>query len=539
MAKFQQVVPDLGVEGEVEVVEVMLGKGDIASAEDPLLVLESDKATMEIPLDKGGKIISLSVKVGDKVKQGDLLAELESTSDSEDVAKATEAETSSPESVKQERDAAEEQQVPEDGVEPEEETVCVPDLGGAESVDVIEVQVKEGDRVKQDDVLIVLESDKATMEIPSPATGVWKSTRIAEGDKLKQGDVIGTMTRDAKEEPRPQPTSNEQHLQESTVEPEKPKQAKAAAESSESQNSGTSARVYAGPAVRKLAREMGVDLNSVEATGPHGRIQKDDVKAYVKRVMSSGQTSSAGASMPAVDLPDFSQFGDIEERQMSKLHVMTARNMQRSWSTVPHVTQFDQADITDLEAFRKSKKSEADERNCKLTILPFLLKACAYALQQLPQFNVSINHADSKVIQKHYIHIGLAVDTPAGLLVPVIRDVDKKTVWDLAKEVQVVAEKARDRKLQPSDMQGACFTISSLGAVGGTAFTPIVNTPEVAILGVSKASMQPVYDADQFVPRLMLPLSLSYDHRAVNGVDGAKFTSLLSRVLADVRELLL
>ncbi len=299
-------------------------------------------------------------------------------------------------------------------------------------------------------------------------------------------------------------------------------------------------KVHAGPAVRRLAREFGVDLGQVGGSGPKHRIIKEDVQTFVKQSLQQlGSGAGGGLGLPQVKLPDFSQFGKVERKPMSKIHRATAEGMQRSWLNVPHVTQFDEADITALEEFRREQKSAAAQRDTKLTLVPFLLKACAYALRTYPQFNVSLDTHSWELIQKDYVHIGLAVDTPVGLLVPVIRDVDKKGLWDLARESADLAMRARDRKLQPADMQGGCFSISSLGGIGGTAFTPIVNTPEVAILGVSKAQMRPLYQDGQFVPRLMLPLSLSYDHRAVNGADAARFTALLGTLLSDIRHLLL
>nr|NIV38678.1 hypothetical protein [Anaerolineae bacterium] len=299
--------------------------------------------------------------------------------------------------------------------------------------------------------------------------------------------------------------------------------------------------VHAGPAVRRIAREFGADLQQIQGSGPKGRILKEDVQAWVRKQLQSGASAPAGggAGIPEVPLPDFSQFGEVERQSMTKIQRLTAQGMHRSWLNVPHVTQFDEADITDLEAFRKDHKAEGEKRGVKMTLLPFLMKACAHALTTYPQFNVSLDMTNQQIIQKHYCHIGIAVDTPNGLVVPVIRDVDRKSIWQLAEEAQELAGKARDRKLTNNDMSGACFTITSLGGIGGTAFTPIVNSPEVAILGASKADMEPVWDGEQFQPRLMLPLSLSYDHRAINGADAARFTALLSKTLGDLRELLL
>ena len=540
MSSVELYVPDLGVEGKVEVVEVLVSPGDTIAQDDPICVLESDKATMEIPAEQAGDVQSVNVSVGDQVAEGDLLVSLlpGQPSKADEVVTEASAKAKSP-TPKSQPSEPENQK----NLGANESDVFVPDLGGAEAVEVIEVAVSEGDEIAQDQALIVLESDKATMEIPAPEAGTCLSVAVKVGDKVSEGDVIGTLlTQEKRQEPsqnmKKQTTENsERSAAPSSSIPSTPAPRATSASQNAEQKSET-AKVHAGPAVRKLAREMGVDLAQVKATGRGGRVLKEDLKGFVKQAMTQGVASST-PGLPATKLPDFSQFGEIEVVQMEKLHRVTALNMQQSWSTVPHVTQFEQADITELEAFRKAKKEEALNKGVKLTPLPFLLKACGYALEKLPQFNVSLDMANQQLIRKRYIHIGVAVDTPKGLVVPVVRDVNRKSVWQLAEEVQQLAEKARDRKLTPSDMQGACFTISSLGSIGGTAFTPIVNTPEVAILGVSKASHAPVYNGSGFDARLMLPLSLSYDHRAVNGADAAKFTSLLATVLADLRELLL
>lgn len=551
-------VPDLGGADKVEVIEVCVQVGDDIEAEQSLVVLESDKASMEIPCSQAGKVVSLKVKEGDTLSEGDALIELETAASSD----AGQPENDAPETPEASEDAASE--VSGDEGEPEQASasgeaeqstieVKVPDLGGADAVDVIELCVKEGDEVAEGDSLIVVESDKASMEIPSPAAGVVAEMKLSEGGKASEGDVILMMTTSASkpasapEGPSSKPESKQQQAPAAATAAEKPQKPAAPAQSSTSaqskteSQSGGDADVYAGPAVRKLARQLGVDLSKLKGSGPRQRLTKEDVRSFVKNLVAevaSGKLSS-GTGIPAVPEIDFSQFGEVNVEKLSKIARVTSANMTRSWLNVPHVTQFDDADITELEAFRKSMKADAEKRGVKLTPLPFLLKAAAAALRAEPSFNVSL-HADGEhIVRKQYVHIGVAVDTPNGLMVPVIRDVDKKGLWELAEESAIMAEKARSGKLKVSEMQGGCFTISSLGALGGTGFTPIVNTPEVAIMGVSKAQMKPVWNGSEFVPRMMLPLTVSYDHRAVNGADCGRFFTYLVSVLGDIRQLLL
>ncbi len=547
-------VPDLGGADEVEVIEVLVSQGDSVEEEDPILTVESDKASVELPSPGAGKITKITVKVGDKVKEGDVVGMMEAGGDAggSDDDKDTGEEASSGKDEKAEaksEDKPEEKKpAPKKSGGSRKETVQVPALDGFDNVPVIEINVSEGDEVEVDDALVTVESDKATMEIPSPFAGKIGKILVSEGDKISEGLDLVEMTvveEGGEESPAESAEPSGDDKQESKAEPagkgEEPKPAPASA-TYEPPTPG--AKVHAGPAVRKLAREFGADLTRIKGSGPKGRILKDDVQAYVKSQLQQTQQGSTvagggGAGIPGVKLPDFSQFGDIERESMSRMMFATANNMQRSWLNVPHVTQFEDADITDMEAFRKAQKAAGEKKGVKMTPLPFLLKACATALAELPQFNVSLDMERKEVIRKQYIHIGIAVDTPHGLMVPVIRDVDKKGLWELAAESADLAQKARDKQLKPAEMQGACFTITSLGGIGGTAFTPIVNTPEVAILGVSKAAMKPVWDGKDFQPRLMLPLSLSYDHRAVNGADAARFTTLLGQLLGDIRSLLL
>jgi len=541
-------VPDLGGADEVEVIEISVSPGDSVEEEQSLIVVESDKATVELPSPAAGTIQEIKVSVGDKVTQGDLVALLETSQmqeTEEESAPPADQQTPEPAAPAAEPEAAQQDSPPET----REEVVKVPDIGEAQGVTVIEVSVQPGDRVEAEGTLIVLESDKATMEIPSPAAGVVKEVLVKVNDTVDEGTPIARMLLEAERQEQAAPAAKPEPSQPKAAQPETasakptpepPKPAPAPARGLDEQTAERSARkVHAGPAVRKLAREFGVDLGLVKGTGPKQRILKDDVQGFVKESLKQVSGGGTGTGLPAVKLPDFSQFGKVERRPMSKIHRATAENMSRSWLNVPHVTQFDEADITELEAFRKAQKQAGEQRGLKLTLLPFLLKACAYALRAYPQFNVSLDTQTWEIIQKDYLNIGLAVDTPAGLMVPVIRDVEQKSLWDLARETADLATRARDRKLTPAEMQGGCFTISSLGGIGGTAFTPIVNTPEVAILGVSKAQTKPIYQKDQFIPRLMVPLSLSYDHRAINGADAARFTALLGELLGDIRRLLL
>lgn len=419
--------------------------------------------------------------------------------------------------------------------------ITVPDIGGATGVDVIEVLVKPGDHVKKETSLITLESDKASMEIPSTDEGVVKELKVKVGDKVSQGSVILVLDSAEKAE---QPSEKKEEAK--APEPQKaetPSESKPAkAEEKKETKTEISAEkttdVHAGPAVRKIAREFGVDLSQVVGSGPKNRIIKEDVQAFVKSKLSAAMTGGA-SGLPAAPSVDFSKFGPFETKPLSRIKKLSGKNLHRNWLLVPHVTQFGEADITELEAFRQAQKEELDKQKIKLTPLVFIMKAVVAGLKAFPQFNSSLDQSGENLIMKNYFHIGVAVDTPDGLVVPVIRDVDRKGLTDLAKELSVVSEKARNKQLTSNDMQGGCFSISSLGGIGGTAFTPIVNAPEVAILGVSKSSYKPVYQEGEFIPRLMLPLSLSYDHRVVDGADGARFIVYLANMLSDIRNLLL
>ncbi|ALO46908.1 dihydrolipoyllysine-residue acetyltransferase [Pseudohongiella spirulinae] len=545
-------VPDLGDSKDVEVIEILVKAGDTVSENDSLLVLESDKAAMEIPSPVSGVIKSITVKVGDQVNQGDDIATIEVEGAGNEAAESDASEAKAPAAAEpagqNEEPSADDDSTSESRIE----LVSVPDIGGDSDVEVIEIHVKEGDEIKEEDALITLESDKAAMDVPSPLSGVVKSVKLKVGDKVSKGSAVlelevsggkpaaakasaGSGVADKKSEAAPAKADN------NTAEPGKSLSRKQA-EFAEEAAARNDSKVYAGPAVRKMARELGVDLTQVEGTGAKGRIQKDDIHQFVKSRLSAPVTASlsgGGAGIPAVPDVDFSQFGEVEEVPMSKLHKVTAANMHRNWLNVPAVAQFNEADVTELEEFRAAQRKEADKRGVKLTPLPFLLKACAKVLDEYKQFNVSLHSSGEKLIQKKYIHIGVAVATDAGLVVPVVRNVDQKSVWQLAAEFAELADKAKQRRLSKEDMQGACFTISSLGALGGTGFTPIVNAPEVAILGVSKTQVKPVYINNEFVPRQMMPFSLCYDHRAVNGVDAGMFVTRLAELLSDIRLLMM
>ena len=538
-------VPDIG-SGEGEVIELFVKVGDRIEADQSILTLESDKASMEIPAPKAGIVKSLKVNLGDRLKEGDELLELEVEGAS--AAPEAAAPAAADEPAKAPAAEAPAAQAPA-AAAPAEATVQdihVPDIGSSGKAKIIEILVKAGDTVEADQSLITLESDKASMEIPSPAAGVVESISVKLDDEVGTGDFIlklkvqGAAAPAAPAPAAPAPAKTEAPAAAAPAPAAKAEAAPAPAAAP----APTGAKVHAGPAVRQLAREFGVELNAVSPSGPHGRVLKEDVQAYVKAMMQKAKDAPAagatgGAGIPPIPAVDFSRFGEVEEVAMTRLMQIGASSLHRSWLNIPHVTQFDQADITELEAFRVAQKAVAEKAGVKLTVLPLLLKSCAHLLKEMPDFNSSLAPSGKAIIRKKYVHIGFAVDTPDGLLVPVIKNVDQKSLLQLAAEAAALAAKARDKKLTADDMQGACFTISSLGHIGGTGFTPIVNAPEVAILGVSKATIQPVWDGKAFQPKLMLPLSLSYDHRVINGAAAARFTQRLSQLLGDIRTILL
>jgi len=505
-------VPDIGMDA-ANIIEIAVKVGDVISEDDTIVVLESDKASMDVPAPKGGEVVAINVAEGDSVSEGSILIELKGSGST--VVEATSAAPTAAATV---------------GAV---ESINVPDIG-MESANVIEIAVKVGDSITEEDTIVVLESDKASMDVPSPVTGEVVSVNIKEGESVSEGSLlIEVKTSGSTSTATP-----------SVPAPSKPEAAATPAPHTiatayEDAPTKPSKSVHAGPAVRRLAREFGVDLAFVPGTGPRGRIIKDDVAGWVKKRLQEPQQPTAGAGLPTIPDQDYSKFGNIEIKEMSRIQQITAVNMARNALVIPHVTQFDEADVTDTEAFRQSLKPEMEKRGVKISPLAFIIKACASALVEFPKFNVSLLADGKRMVHKNYVNIGLAVDTPNGLIVPVIKDVDQKSVWQIAEEIIDFAKRGRDGKVKPAEMQGGCFTVSSLGGLGGTAFTPIVNAPEVAILGVSKNAVKPHWNGKEFVPRTFTPLSMSYDHRAINGADAAKFTTYLSQVLSDVRRLVL
>ncbi|WP_343348791.1 dihydrolipoyllysine-residue acetyltransferase [Pseudomonas sediminis] len=545
-------VPDIGSSAKGKVIEIMVKVGDRIEADQSLLTLESDKASMEIPAPAAGVVEQVLVKLDDEIGTGDLILKLKvegaapaASAPAASAPAAAPAQAATPAAVPAPAAAASGSSV---------QDVHVPDIGSSAKGKVIEIMVKAGDSIEADQSLLTLESDKASMEIPSPAAGVVEQVLVKLDDEIGTSDLILKLkVAGSASAPAPAQASQEVHRVPEGAAPEVAAEVRAiaslSAAAAEVANAPKrdGAKVHAGPAVRQLARDFGVELADIAGTGPKGRILKEDVQAYVKAMMQKAKAApqataaaaTSGAGIPPIPAVDFSKFGEIEEVAMTRLMQVGAANLHRSWLNVPHVTQFDSADITDLEAFRVAQKAVAEKAGVKLTVLPLLLKSCAHLLKELPDFNSSLAPSGKAIIRKKYVHIGFAVDTPDGLLVPVIKNVDQKSLLQLAAEAAELADKARKKKLSADDMQGACFTISSLGHIGGTGFTPIVNAPEVAILGVSKATMQPVWDGKAFQPRLMLPLSLSYDHRVINGAAAARFTQRLSQLLADIRTILL
>jgi len=548
-------VPDIGGAEGAEVVEVLVAVGDVIELEQSLIVVESDKASMEIPASSVGTVTELRVAVGDAVSEGDVILVLATegaASTSAQVAAEPEPETA----IELTEPSASPAQTPDaeatDTSSPALSEVTsipvrIPDLGSDQGADLVEILVPVGTMVAEGDSLVLLESDKASMEVPAPAAGVISEWLVAVGDTVQEGVVIATLQVTA-----PAPNSAPEVQADAHV-TEAPATASASPERSTQENADTAIRpsaanpptegggaVYAGPAVRKLAREFGVALERVSGTGARGRILKEDLQQYVARALASPEAASGtSAGLPTVPEVDFARFGPVERTARARIDKLTASNMVRSWLNVPHVTQFDDADISDLEQFRKALKAEAEQRGLRLSPLPFIIKACALALADHPKLKSSLADGGETLVMKDYCHIGMAVDTPGGLVVPVIRDVDKKSIWTLASEITALAAKARDKQLKPDEMQGGVFTVSSLGAIGGRGFTPIINTPEVGILGVGRSAIQPVWDGAAFQPRSMLPLALSYDHRVVNGGDGGRFLSALIALLADVRRMVM
>ena len=548
-------VPDIGDFKDVEVIEVLVKPGDTVKAEQSLITVESDKASMEIPSSAAGVVKEMRVKLGDKVSQGSLVLVLDATGGAAAPAPApapAAAKAAAPAKAPAPPPPAAPAAAPAGG--PIE--VVVPDIGDFKDVEVIEVLVKPGDTVKAEQSLITVESDKASMEIPSSAAGVVKELRVKIGDKVSQGSPVALLTGAATDVAAPAAVPATAAAAPQAAQSELPKSTAFATEMGarpQPVDLGPSpgAKPHASPSVRKFARELGVDLTHVRGSGAKGRITTEDVREHVKGVMSGGARPAVapaaaagtglGLNLPAWPVVDFAKFGPIERVEMSRIRRISGPALSRNWVTIPHVTNHEDADITDLEAFRVQLNNEnaKSKDTPKLTMLAFLIKACVAVLKKFPDFNSSIDPEGGAIIRKNYWHIGFAADTPQGLVVPVIKDADRKGIFEIAQETSALAAKARDGKLGPSDMQGGTFSISSLGGIGGTSFTPIINAPEVAILGVCRSTMKPVWDGKQFVPRLVLPLSLSWDHRVVDGAGAARFNVMLAQILADFRRVLL
>jgi len=534
-------VPDIGDFKDVPVIEIFVKVGDVVKAEDPLVSLESDKATMDVPAPRGGKVQSIAVKVGDKVSEGSVIMAFEGEGGAAAAAPAVSAEAAKP-SVTAPPSAV---SAPAGVAD-----VRVPDIGDFKDVPVIEIFVKIGDTVKAEDPLVSLESDKATMDVPAPLSGVVKAITVKVGDKVSEGSVILQLaTGDATAAAAPVAAAAAASPAASPAAAAAPAASAAAAAAIDE---SAFALAYAGPAVRKLARELGVNLGHVKGTGEHGRIVREDVESFAKGGAPAAATAAPAAAKAApppaggggggLDLlpwpkVDFAKFGPIERKELSRIKKISAANLHRNWVVIPHVTTHDEADITDLEPFRVQMNKELEKSGVKISMLPFMMKAAVAALKKFPEFNASLD-GDALVL-KNYWHIGFAADTPNGLVVPVIRDVDKKSVPEIAKEMTELAKLARDGKLKPDQMQGGTFTISSLGGIGGIYFTPIINAPEVSIMGVCKSYWKQVSsDGKQYQSRLILPLSLSWDHRVIDGAAAARFNVHFANVLADLRRVL-
>jgi pyruvate dehydrogenase E2 component (dihydrolipoamide acetyltransferase) len=532
------VVPDLGDFADVEVIEVLVKPGESVTAEQGLITLETEKATMDIPSPAAGTIAALQVKVGDRVSTGSVIATLESADAAPPVVPAGEAAPDDDRTVRQPKL----QKSPAPAAAGPR-TVAVPDLGDFADVEIIDVLVKPGDEVAAEQGLVTLETEKATMDVPSPEAGRVLELKVAVGGKVSAGDVLLVLQPSGAAEPAATgaaaPSAPSAAPARTAPPPAgaKPPPARAAAPARGAVSSSPTSfgDAHAGPSVRKLARELGVELGRVRGSGAKGRVTADDVKAFVKDVMQGG--GGAASALPAVPTVDFAKYGRVEAEPLSRIQKIAGPRLHASWVNVPHVTQHDDADITELEEKRSALKEQAQQKGIKLTPLAFVIRACALALAEMPHFKSSLAPDGESLVLKHYTHIGFAADTPLGLVVPVIRDADKKDVYEIAKALATLSERARNGKLQSDDIQGSVFTVSSLGGIGGRYFTPIINAPEVAILGVSRSAWQPVYRDLAFVPRLMLPLSLSYDHRVIDGAKAVRFTTRLGEILANPAQL--
>uniref|UniRef100_A0A750KFT2 Acetyltransferase component of pyruvate dehydrogenase complex n=1 Tax=Salmonella enterica TaxID=28901 RepID=A0A750KFT2_SALER len=521
-------VPDIGSD-EVEVTEIMVKVGDTVEAEQSLITVEGDKASMEVPAPFAGTVKEIKINTGDKVSTGSLIMVFDVAGEAGAAAPAAAKAEAAPAAAPAATGAKD---------------VNVPDIGGDE-VEVTEVMVKVGDKVEAEQSLITVEGDKASMEVPAPFAGTVKEIKINTGDKVKTGSLIMVFEVEGAA-PTAAPAKQEAAAPAPAAKAEQPAVAPVAKAEGKSEFAENDAYVHATPLIRRLAREFGVNLAKVKGTGRKGRILREDVQAYVKDAIKRAESApaAAGGGIPGM-LPwpkvDFSKFGEVEEVELGRIQKISGANLSRNWVMIPHVTHFDKTDITDLEAFRKQQNAEAEKRklDVKYTPVVFIMKAVAAALEQMPRFNSSLSEDGQRLTLKKYINIGVAVDTPNGLVVPVFKDVNKKSVTELSRELTTISKKARDGKLTAGEMQGGCFTISSIGGLGTTHFAPIVNAPEVAILGVSKSAMEPVWNGKEFVPRLMMPISLSFDHRVIDGADGARFITIINNMLSDIRRLVM
>lgn len=538
--KVEQTVPDIGDFTDVEVIEIHVAVGDVVAVEDPLITIETDKASMDVPATTAGTIASVEVSQGDRVSEGSLIAAVTAASgdDGEKEAPAESAQSAPEEAAADEPAAA----------AGESQSVLVPDIGDFADVDVIEVHVSSGDSVAAEDPLITLETDKASMDVPAPAAGTIESVAVAAGDKVSEGDLVLVLqaTSGGAAEVAATPAETPVEAPAATAapaaapaqpQPPAPAPAPAVAALPAVDEEGF-AKAHASPSVRRFARELGVDLARVSGSGVKSRITHEDVKVFVKAAMS-GDVAPGVQGLPPVPEVDFAKYGEVEVTPLTRIQKISGPRLHASWVNLPHVTQFDEADITELEDRRKELKDKAMERGARLTPLAFIVAAVVKTLAEFPVFNASLDAAGENLVFKKYFHIGFAADTPNGLVVPVIKNAESRSLLGIARELGELSAKARDGKLAATDMQGGCFTVSSLGGIGGTAFTPIINAPEVAILGVSRSTMKPVYQDDKFVPRLTLPLSLSYDHRVIDGAAAARFTRYLAGQLEDPDGLIL
>ena len=532
------VVPDLGDFENVEIIEVLVAPGDSVVREDGLITLETDKASFDVPAPESGVIENLTVANGDKVSTGDVIGRM--TVEVSDTVVTTPAPAAEPTGETTMMAAPAGEQRKSGG----KQTLVVPDLGDFDEVEVIEVHIAPGDTVAVEDPLVTLETDKAAMDVPAVVAGTIESVLIKVGEKISAGASLAIIDAVANQEPGTAPAAASAAVQ-ATAKPQPPassaapeKPAPSAAATLPRIEEAAFSKAHASPSVRKLARELGVNLVQVKGSGTKNRILHDDVKAFVKAILTGQAAAPAGGGLPKTPSVDFAKFGEIDVQPLTRIQKISGPRLQASWINVPHVTQHDLADITELEARRQKLKGPAKERGIGLTPLAFVMKACVAALEEYPKVNASLSDDGASLVFKKYCHLGFAADTEQGLMVPVIRDADKKDVYEIAKELGELSALAREGKLKADQLQGATFTISSLGGIGGTAFTPIVNAPEVAILGVSRSSMQPVWNGSEFEPRLMLPLSLSYDHRVIDGAQAVRFTTFLNQKLADVDSLL-